>query len=331
MKILRGAFHHDAIEAVLPVSLRQDDGALWFQREIETRLAEEYKVERPEHEFANGGLVPQRATVEALEGQIGYYNEYTGSGVAKWHTSGGIEDIPTVALERWRKSFSVNRFALGWQADVDDLTRAQSIGLPLEMRYLEQVFDGHDKFLDDVAFAGDQPKGKLGLINHPNITVIDAAAGGAGAFRWTTLGATEKTFTDMLKDIENGIRTVRALNREIHQPNEVWLPTNFWSRAGDVFLPGTERTVQTHLREKYPQMSWRIVRRLNTAGRYGGPVIFFLKRTTARDLWLEVPANKTPGALERTGTVIKGFHLTYTGGVIMVYPLRAARMDFPPD
>ena len=329
MKIENAAFRWDQIRVVV----HNDDGALWFQRELETQLAEEYRVERPEHEFANGGLLPQRKTVDALEGEIGFYLEYTGTGVAKWHTSGGIEDIPVVATERWRKSFEVSRMALGWQADDDDLARAQKVGLPLEMRYLTQVFDGLDRFLDDVAFKGDATKGKLGIIEHPNITVLEAASDAASStvHRWTTLGTNAKTFEDMLDDIERGFRTMRAQNRQMHQPNEVWLPPEFWSRAGDVFRGTTDRTVQTHLREKYPNVVWRTVRRLGESGQYGGPTIFFLKRTTARDLWLEVPANKTPGEMERSGTIIKGFHKTYTGGVIFIYPLRGIRMDFPPD
>lgn len=307
---------------------RSDDGTLFLHRELETKLAKEYAHERPGHQFANGGLIPQRGTVPARDGEIGYYVMFKGAGIAKWHTSGGIEDIPRVSIERWRTSYKLHRMALGWGEDVDDIARASDLGIPLQMQELTTVFDGLDRLLDNVLFEGDSNKGLFGMTNLPNMTVLDAPAGVAGAIRWTTTGATEKTFEELVEDVELGIRTMRALNREIHEPNEVWLSTNFWARAGSVFRGDTTLTVQQHLRAKYPGMQWRTVRRLNTAGQFGGPVILFFKRTTSDDLWAEVPANKIPGPTKAVDERVEGYNKTYTAGVITVYPLRVLRMDF---
>ena len=310
---------------------RSDDGALFFQRELETQLARQYAAERPQHQFANGGLLPIRATVPARDGEIGFFYLYDHAGIAKWHTSGGVDDIPRVSIKRWRQDFKVHRMALGWGEDMDDIARAEANGFPLTFVELGAIFDGLDKKLDDVLFEGDEAKGLSGITNQPNITVLDSVAGAGGAYRWTTTGATAKTFEEMVEDVDVIFRTMRAVNREIHEPNQIWLSTNYWARAGSVFRGDTSLTVQQHLMAKYPNVQFRAVRRFNEAGQYNGPIIMGIKFMAEDELWAEVPGNKIPGQLKEVDERVEGYNKTYTAGVITPYPLRILRMDFPPD
>lgn len=306
---------------------RNDDGALFFQRELETQLARQYRAERPEHQFANGGLLPMRGTVPPRDGEVGFYYMYDHAGIAKWHTSGGVDDIPRVSLKRWRRDFKVHRMALGWGEDVDDIARAEERGLPIQFIEVSAVFDGLDRKLDTVLFEGDASKSLHGITNHPNITVLNSPAGAGGAIRWTTT-AGAKTFEEIVADVDTIVNTMRAVTRNLHRPNQIWMSDDYWARTSDVFLAGTERTVRRHLMEKYPDITFRPVRRLATAGQFAGPVIMALKFVQEDELWAEVPGNKIPGELKQMDERIEGYNKTYTAGVITPYPLRILRMDF---
>lgn len=309
---------------------RDDDGALFFQRELETRLAEEYAVERAENQFASGSLLPHRATVPALDGQVGYYMVYDYAGRAKWNT-GGAMDIPKVHLKRWRRSFTVHRFALGWSIDIDDIRRAELNGVPIEMQSVGAVFEGLDEMLDDVLFQGSVEKGIHGITDLPNITVIEAPAGVGGAFRWTTTGATAKNFLEVVADIESVFQIMRATTHDRHQPNVMWMNENFWARTAQIFLGNTTLTVRQHLINTYSGVQWRSVRKLGTAGFYAGPVVMGLKLTTDRELWCEVPEHRMLGDIKREDEAIEGYFKSYTGGVIAVYSYRIVLLEFPAD
>lgn len=324
----------DTIRAALGLALvgrmrdRSDDGALFFQRELETQLARQYRAERPEHQFANGGLLPMRGTVPARDGEIGFYYMYDHAGIAKWHTSGGIDDIPRVSLKRWRQDFKVHRMALGWGEDIDDIARAEEQNFPIQFIEVSAVFDGLDRKLDDVIFEGDTDKSLHGITNHPNITVLNSAAGAGGAIQWTTTGGTSKTFLEIVEDVDSLVNTMRAVTRNLHRPNQIWMSDDYWARTSDVFLVNTERTVRQHLMEKYPDITFRPVRRLSTAGQFAGPVLMGVKFVQEDELWVEVPGNKVPGELKQEDERMEMYHKTYTAGVITPYPLRIIRMDF---
>ncbi len=305
-----------------------DDGAVFFQRELETQVAKHFEAKRPAHQFANGDLLPMRGTVPARDGEIGFYYMYDHAGIAKWHTSGGVDDIPRVSIKRWRQSFIVHRMILGWSEDLDDISRAQERDVPLQFADLRGVFDGLDRKLDNVLFEGDEEKALHGITNLPNITVLDAAAGALGAIRWTTLGATAKTFEEMVQDVDQIFETMRAITREVDDPNQIWMSTNYWARTASVFRGTTNLTVREHLQEKYPGVIFRSVRRLATAGQHGGPVLMGIKFESEEDLWAEVPGNKVPGMNKVENENISGYNKTYTGGVITPYPLRIVRQDY---
>lgn len=327
----------DTIRALLGEALvgrlrdRNDDGAIFFLRELEQRLTREYETERAEHQFANGSLIPLRRTVAPLDGQRGVYFRWTHTGQAKWVASGAKADIPRVALKRFRETYEVHRMALGWDIDLDDIARAELNGVPIEMQAVRAVFEGLDQMLDDVLFEGDTGKGLHGLTNLPGISVLEAPAGAAGAHRWTTTGGAAKTFEEIFEDIEALFQTMRAVTRDLHEPTHVFMSSNYWSRTAAVFRGTTSYSVREHLQKTWPNVTWRSVRRLGTAGQYSGPVIMGIKLTTEEDLWGEVPGDKMLGEIKREDESMTGYNKTYAGGVVTPYPYRLCRMDFPAD
>lgn len=311
---------------------RDDSAIVWFQRELETRLAETYETERAEYQFANGEILPLRGTVPARDGETGYTYMWDHAGQAKWLSSGADTDIPLVSISRKRVSYTTYRAALGWQVDMDDIARAREReGMSLEVVDMEAAAEGLDSLTDDVAFSGDASKGLTGMTNIPNMTVLYAAAGTAGAYRWSTTGATGKTTIECKQDIDLMRRVIRAVTKMKHDITHVWMPPSFWERTTSLFIANTSKTLREHLVESFPGVKWVEVRRLESAGTYSGPVIMAAKLTTDKDCWIEQPDHLVPGLSERVGETIKGYLKTFTGGVICMYPLRFVRMDFAAD
>lgn len=332
--------HKDEIMRAVPELARMDsdDGqrgdsaVIWFQSELETRLAETYTTERAAYQFANGEVLPLRGTVPARDGEMGYTYMWDHAGQAKWLSAGSDTDIPLVSINRKRISYTVHRFALGWKLDMDDIARAREReGMSLEIVDMEAVAEGLDSWTDDVAFSGDASKGLTGLTTITNMTVLFAVAGTGGAYRWSTEGATEKTAKECKRDIDTMRRVMRALTKMKHDITHVWMPPTFWERTTSVFIANTSKTLREHLIESYPGVKWMEVRRLESAGTYGGPVIMAAKLTTEKDCWIEQPGHLVPGEIERKGESITGYMKSFSGGVICMYPLRFVRMDFAAD
>ncbi len=331
--------HNDEIARFIPelqrsdaADGRNDNGVFWFREHLETRLAKVYQTERPQYQFANQEILPVRGTVPARDGEMGFYYMWDHEGVAKWLSAGSGTDIPTVSLKRDRKTFTVHRAALGWQVDMDDIERARERdGASLEFMNMEAAAEGLDSQFDDAAFAGDSVKGFPGFTTIPNMTVVIAAAGNGGAYRWSTLGATAKTTIEAKQDVDLLRRIVRAVTKNLHDINYVWLPPSFWERTTSLFIANTSKTLREHLLESFPGVTFKEVRRLENAGQYNGPVIMAAKITTEEDCWIERPDHLVPGLTVRVGETIKGYLKTSHGGVVCVYPLRFVRMDFPAD
>lgn len=311
---------------------RSDSAVIWFQRELETHLTEMYQTERASYQFANGEVLPLRPTVPARDGEAGFYYMWDHAGQAKWLAAGSDTDIPQVSLKRSRHSFTVHRTALGWSVDLDDIDRARErLGVSLEIQDMEAAAEGLDSQLDDVAFSGDATKGLVGMTTIPNMTVKVASAGAGGKYRWSTTSGTPKTTIECKQDIDEMRRLLRAVTKNKHDITHVWMPPSFWERTTSLFIASTSKTLREHLIESFPDVVWKEVRRLETAGAYSGPVIMAAKLTTEKDCWIEVPDHHVPGMTERVGEKIKGYLKSYFGGVVCVYPLRFVRMDFPSD
>lgn len=312
----------------------RDDGsaALWFRSELETRLAEIYETERPEYQFAMGEILPIRGTIPARDGEIGYYHMWDHRGVAKWASTKSDTDIPTVAVERSKHTFTVHMAWLGWEIGMADIERARErLGESLEIHHMDAAAEGLDSMSDDVGFSGDSSKGIVGFTNIPNMSVLFAAAGAGGVYRWSTTSGTPKTAIEAKQDIDRMRRVLRAVTHLKHDITHVWVPPSFWERTTSLFISGTAKTLREHLMESYPGVIWKEVRRLESAGTYGGPCIMAARLTSPKDCWIEQPGHLVPGLTERVRETIRGYFKSWFGGVVCVYPLRFVRMDFAAD
>ena len=313
--------------AVSAPLFRNDAAALWFQKELEQVIANQYERKYPEMKMSSGAMIPIRSTVPRGK-KTGSYKMYDFVGVAKWLTTGSWKDIPKASVSAARATFSVHEFNLGYGWELGELEEAQATGTPLEQFEAQSVRMGMDKFLNDVGMYGDANKGIHGITNVPNMTVIDAAAGTGGAIRWSVTGGTAKTALEMVADIALAIRTMRSVTNQVHRPNRCWIPPSFWEATNRVVIANTAVTVRKYLADNYPDIAFDEVNELEDAGTNGVPCMIFAHLSSPDELWLEVPI-----PFEQHGPFQDG--LSYgvatresTGGVITPYPMALLRMDF---
>lgn len=316
--------------AVAAPMFRSDAASLWFQKELEQVIATQYERKYPEMKMASGQLIPIRATIPRGK-KTGSYKQYDYTGIAKWLNTGSWKDIPKVSVSAARSTFQVREFGLGYGWELGELEEAQATNTPLQQIEATGTRMGMDKFLNDVGFYGDDAHGIHGATNVPNMTVIDAAAGTGGAYRWSTTGATAKTALEMAADINLFVRTMRTVTNNVHRPNRAWIASSFVEAARRVVIPSTSKTAWQFILETYPEITFEEVNEMEAAGTYGGPCIMALHISSPDELWFEVPIPFEQHGPFQDGLSFGVIARESTGGVITPYPMALLRMDFPAD
>jgi len=309
---------------------RRDATALWWSQELEQQIVSSYKVHYPELKFAEGRVIPQRQTVPRGK-RTGWYKMYGFSGVSKWFTTGSWKDLNLASASGVRKSFDIHEFGVGYGWELWEVEEAAATNSPLQALELEAAKRAQAIFLEENGAFGDINKGHNGLLNHPNMTVIDAPAGAGTKYRWSTTSGTPKTGLEILADIDLIVRSMRAVSRNMARPNRIWLPPAFWERTNSLFLPNTSQNVRTTLAGNHPGVVFDELNQLEAAGNYGGPAILAAMITSPNDLWHEVPMRDEPHGPFEDGLYTKFLLRSAAGGVITPYPMQLLRMDFPPE
>lgn len=309
---------------------RADAAAMWLEEDLEAQNAKVYRRRYAQLKFAAGLVIPIRATVPRGR-KTGSYKMYSHTGVAKWLTTGSWKDIPRASVSAERAYFQVREYAIGYGWELGELEEAQSQGVSLPAEEAFAARKGSDLFLNQVAAFGDDSVGIHGFLNLPNMTVIDAAAGAGGAYRWSTLGGTAKTALEMKADIDLIRRTMRVVTKNVEKVTHIWLPPSFQERLTSVVIDGTAKTALAFIRETFPSIKFDELDELENAGTYNGPCIMAANITGPEDLWLEMPIGYEIHGPFQDGLSWNQIARSSTGGVITPYPQALIRVDFAPD
>jgi hypothetical protein len=306
---------------------RKDASTVIFQRELEVLQARVYERKYPALKAADGQVLPMRGTIPR-GAETASYKMFSHTGIAKWITTGGIADVEMVGVSATRKQYTVDNIAIGYGWSLQEIENAAFANVPLQAQELFAADLATARKLNDVCLYGDVTKGFNGFLNHPNMTVMSAPAGAAGATSWATTGATSKTALEMVADISLAVRTMRSLTEQVHQPNRCWVPPSFWERTNDLVIPNTSKMARQHLTEVHGGMQFAELDELETASATGGPAIMFADLMGPDEMWFEVPMRSEPhGPFEdflRTNFALR----SQCGGFITPYPLALLRMDF---
>ena len=117
-------------------------------------------------------------------------------GQATWF-NGGAQDVNHAELLREKFETSVSMAAIGYRYNLEELGKAQLLGMNLTTEKANAARRASEEFIDRIAFVGDPSKGMLGLVNQTGVTASTAPADGTGSA--TTFAS--KTPDQVLRDI----------------------------------------------------------------------------------------------------------------------------------
>jgi len=157
---------------------RQDASSLlWFARQLEHVMAQTEKEEFPELKMASGEILPiDNSIPEGAETWT--YFMFSGTAIAQFSSGYSNGEFPLVTLKGAKVNGNVEPMSNGYAWSTRDVRNAQFTGFGLETELSSFARRGHDQLLNDTGLFGREDLGLPGFINHPNITVSDAADNG---------------------------------------------------------------------------------------------------------------------------------------------------------
>ena len=176
---------HDAMQSSL----------VFVQSQAARINAEVYRIQYRQVRYR--GLVPVDTTGPEWLDSIVFYS-IDGAGRAEWLNS-GADDVPKVALQMGSTVAKVGLAGIGYDFTTEEVARAQALGINLTNEKANVARRGAEQMIDRIVWSGDPQKGITGIINNPNVAVVDAAATGTGSStRWAN-----KTPGQILADINS--------------------------------------------------------------------------------------------------------------------------------
>lgn len=166
-----------------------------LEKQLEFMRARTADIERPE--FKARTLVPITSEVDP-GAETWAYSQWDRVGMAKI-VANYADDIPKVATFAKKFVQAIETIALGYGWSWLDLQRTARAGVPLRTRLANAVRDGFEQKIETIAALGITETGAPGLLNHPNVPTIAAAAPATGTD--TTWQGGDKTPLEVVDDL----------------------------------------------------------------------------------------------------------------------------------
>lgn len=140
-------------------------------------------------------------------------------GAAAWF-SGKAQDVPNVELTRDKVETSIAMAAIGYRYDLEELGKAQLLGMNLPTDKANAARRVAEEFIDRVAITGDAAKGLTGLVNAATPTATTAPADGTGSA--TTFAS--KTPDQVMRDINGQLSGIFTGSLGTEMADTILLP-----------------------------------------------------------------------------------------------------------
>ncbi len=307
--------------------------ALYSTRELEQILAESYDEEFAELRLANGDLVP-------IEGDLNpgaktwTYKVYTGNGgVAQFMAGYASGDMPIVDIQGVDVTRNIHWIHRGYAYTVKDLAHAAFANDNLDARAASAAKRSHMEQWQLSGLWGREDLNIHGLLNHPNITVSDAADNGSGSTFWSA-----KTPTQIIADVNTLITTVDELTFGIETVNRVVIARKEYNIIKTTQLSagadGTSVTILKYLRDIWNDegrnVEFQVLNELDAANSDGNLTnnsMFAYPANNARKLSFKVAMDYTQMPIQQVDLNLKVPATSAIGGIKLPVPLAIHRMD----
>lgn len=194
-----------------------------------------------------------------------------GTGEPKEIANAG-DDIPLAQLSRDIHQVDVSMFALGFGYTEADIQSAMRVGTNLSSEQAMNVRRLVEEKIEDIIWEGDTRHQWESFLNSSLVT-NQAAAFGDGGMNASNRLWTNKTATEILKDINTALSGVRETTSRVEMADTLCLPPAACDLLSWMHLPQTDRSLWSYIMENNVytnktgrQLSIYEINELDTAG-----------------------------------------------------------------
>ncbi len=313
--------HYDAqdLRAIESSGRLDANESIHFARQLEFIKVQAYDVKRPM--LSALALMPIDTSIPEGAESI-TYRQYDTVGMAKI-ISNYADDLPRADVTAKEFTSPVRSVGVSYGYSMQEVRASIFAGTNLDARKMRAARRAHEEKINTVAWAGDATSNLPGFLSNGNIPGYTVTADGTGTSKlWTT-----KTADQILRDMNGICRAVKVATKDVHQVNELWLPTGQYDIANT--LPrssNSDKTVLQAFKDSHPGITVKSVVELMLSS--GGTLNQMVAlENNADNFGIQVPM-----MFRQYAPQLKGLEYVIPcesrfGGVVIPYPLAFAIAD----
>ena len=175
-----------------------------------------YRTQYPQVRYPR--LIPVESNAPEWIPAVTYFSMDT-VGAAKW-MSGNAHDVPRADVLRQQFETTVSMAGIGYGYDLEELGKAQLLGMNLTADKAAAARQGSEEFIDKVALFGDAAKGYAGLVNNSAVTAGSAPATGTGS----STEFEDKTPEQIVADVNGALTGIFTGSNTVELADTLLLP-----------------------------------------------------------------------------------------------------------
>lgn len=315
------------------VAMRDDERAhhdaqtlIATARQLEFVMSQAYEEPFPEMKAAEGILLDFDTSVPEGARTFVWY-AYSGKAIAQFTAIWAEGNAPEVSVQGVSVTGQTQGMQNSYSYTLDDLRAAAFANVPLDAQLSKQARRGHAELLNRTALWGREDLGLRGLVNHPNITVLDAPLNGGSTSRYWS----QKSVDEILRDIRVLVQQASIVSYRQRKTTNVWLPDDAMNLISTLRLGAGDggMTVLDFAKKVHGGVTFDVLDELAATQSSGhlstDSALALVKRADLVSLVVPMAFRQHPP--QQVALTIKVLCESKIGGVVMREPPTTVRMD----
>lgn len=254
------------------------------------------------------------------------YRVWDGVGVADFVADNGA-DLNRVDVNVQKFTHNLAELGASYGFTLKEMQRAAIVGEPLDARKQKRCQDAVMRKIDRVCAFGEPTLGFKGFLNHPNITIMPAAAAAGGGFT-TPWDGVDKTPAEILQDMMNLVNEVFNMNDGNYEADHLLLPPSHFALVNTTPMSSLDnRTILAVFKQNMPGVTvdhWDFLKTADALGT-GERAVAYKKDEEVAAIYVSEAYHELAPIVKPRETIIEG--LAEIGGCVIKYPLGMVYMD----